>query len=756
MDALLLPPQPEVCDGIDNDCDGSADEDLGTTTCGVGACQATVQSCVNGQIQICNPPLNGGPDGEVCDGIDNDCDGLVDEDLAPRTCSTACGAGTETCQDGKWSGCTAPVPQPEVCDGIDNNCDGAVDEDLAPRTCSTACGSGTETCQDGKWSGCTAPVPQPEVCDGADNNCDGATDEGFNLQTDPQNCGFCGKVCSYPHASALCASGSCQIGSCDPGWQDKDGNPANGCEGCSPWQAMIVATGQEAGSAIRVSNVILGGSSSPYTLLAPSAPPEYTVQMRIKGKTLNQYHGADIRSCSSQYEYWILRVQVNNEAADASQPGYYPLLSWNPDQFSFDTGSHYSLYLGTQGKGTLLVPDMRETTSYQIKQGDGEYFSIVLSKGLWSVDLSLNEGWNLISLPVEPANPIVADLFPDAAVIYEFNPSYGYVPLSSDSTMEVGRGYWIYTLAARNYQTYGQKVTSHSEDLTQGWSLIGGISCPCTVQALSGNIMAIYNFDPSYGYIPINQTQNFTPGLGYWINLSQPAMIEMECPDSTPSGQTPSSGQPTYSGHSALTSRTLDTWSLDTWSLPTEISAPHADAPHAAVHGTAWETLILVTGQEAESPVKEAESTAREVESAVRVSNVIIGQDDDPLQLLSPGVPPEYTVRAQVKDPDRNQYYGKDIRRLDSGSEKWVEKWVIKVQINDETADITADIAVQGYYPVISWDRATLGGGKFELRRGASGDGELLADMKATHFYQTTDKDGGTTQWFSIVWTEHP
>ena len=64
---------------------------------------------------------------ETCDGIDNNCDGQIDENLV-RSCTNACGTvGSETCVAGGWSSCEAPTPT-EVCDGIDNDCDGEVDE----------------------------------------------------------------------------------------------------------------------------------------------------------------------------------------------------------------------------------------------------------------------------------------------------------------------------------------------------------------------------------------------------------------------------------------------------------------------------------------------------------------------------------------------------------------------------------------------------------------------------------------------------
>lgn len=71
--------------------------------------------------------IAGSASAETCDGMDNDCDGQVDEDLV-RACDSACGAGTETCQAGAWVGCDAPQPQTETCDGDDNDCDGEVDE----------------------------------------------------------------------------------------------------------------------------------------------------------------------------------------------------------------------------------------------------------------------------------------------------------------------------------------------------------------------------------------------------------------------------------------------------------------------------------------------------------------------------------------------------------------------------------------------------------------------------------------------------
>lgn len=214
-------PSPEVCNGLDDDCNANVDDGLGTTTCGIGACQVTVDNCSNGMLNTC-VPLPPAPM-EACDGTDDNCNGEVDEgcmcvDGTTQSCYTGpngtedvgtCKAGTQTCVNGMWSSCMgAVVPTNETCNGLDDDCDMSTDEELGVSVCGVgACQATVDNCSAGKPQTCVPGTPQTEVCDGADNDCDIGVDEDLGTTS----CGVGACAATVP----ACVNG--QNNPCVPG-----------------------------------------------------------------------------------------------------------------------------------------------------------------------------------------------------------------------------------------------------------------------------------------------------------------------------------------------------------------------------------------------------------------------------------------------------------------------------------------------------------------------------------------------------------
>lgn len=229
-------------------CSGDPISNSELVQCGLGQCQRSVQSCLNGVLQTCVP---GVPQTEVCNQLDDDCDGNIDNGLDT---STTCGIGAcqrtvKNCENGVNNNCTPGEPSSETCNGLDDNCNGTNDESAC--ALGQACSS-NNTCVSGF---CVDGICCNEACNGTCKACNlnghVGTCESIPAGQDPANecqasaqssCGTNGScngsgACQLYAAGTQCQNASCIAGQASlPDLCDGRGNCVDaGSQNCTPY-----------------------------------------------------------------------------------------------------------------------------------------------------------------------------------------------------------------------------------------------------------------------------------------------------------------------------------------------------------------------------------------------------------------------------------------------------------------------------------------------------------------------------------------
>ena len=267
------------------------------------------------------------------------------------------------------------------------------------------------------------------------------------------------------------------------------------------------------------------------------------------------FDGGIISNTFDVYEYITANLTLD---LDSCIPPYieyegsgFPVEGISENNITFDLGVHPDEIQGFYGenlRGEWLAEWLRDDTIengeylefpsglFHTSATDGNFISSSydfpafriykneIPGEIVTVSIDYDEGWNLVSLPVEVDNSVYSNIFPEAVPgsLYTFDGTYMY---AGDVDMEIGKGYWLRFDNSGTVEITGFVEAQYEIALGSDWYLISGISEEVTIANISdpdGIIVpgTLYGFGDAYV-----QTDTLVPGKGYWIRTNNSGTI---------------------------------------------------------------------------------------------------------------------------------------------------------------------------------------------------------------------------------------
>lgn len=204
-----------------------------------------------------------------------------------------------------------------------------------------------------------------------------------------------------------------------------------------------------------------------------------------------------------------------------------------------DTTQANNVFLNTRSTvaGTVdsfLVTDLRvpyTTTSTEtpkaIPSDSSSVFTNlsfrIISSNLIACSVPLQQGWNLVSVPINAADMSTGSFFPDAN-----SPAYGYTDkYDIVTTLENGKGYWIRYPATDTMNLSGYRVNSTTIPIKAGWNLVGAYDRNVAINSITTTPYGVIS-SPFYGYTDKYEIPTMMEvGKSYWVRASDSGVIDI-------------------------------------------------------------------------------------------------------------------------------------------------------------------------------------------------------------------------------------